>query len=262
MDPQQTPTEPQATPPVTPPPAPQPDQSAQYWQGQADKTAHENQQLRAQLEQMRQAQSTPPPPAPATPPAQPTQLNYGDINAWRADDGSMRPEYADVVFGEGVPDNVKKDLWTTVNQAQQIVSNHANQAVATIFGDQQSYQTAAAKAAESLPAHERDALNDALGNPFLMQDALTKLKGMADEGGWLQQPDQQQQTPEPPAVGQHQSQATGAMTPLVPGSAEAQEAMKHPDYMKRGPEGDAYRKQLDHRLALGMQQNQGSWGKF
>ena len=56
MDPQQTPTEPQATPPVTPPPAPQPDQAAQYWQGQADKTAHENHQLRAQLEQMKQSQ--------------------------------------------------------------------------------------------------------------------------------------------------------------------------------------------------------------
>jgi len=255
----QTPPEgtPSQQPPQTPPQQTQQDPSAQYWQSKYDQTQHELQQIKQTVQQLQQTQQAPPTPPPQQTPQVTTtsDLNFMDINAWRAEDGGMKPEYAESVFGKDVPSDVRNQLWTTVNQAQQIVQQQTHQAVSNVFGSHDTYQQAAQKAAETLPPHERDALNAALGNPVLMPDALAKLKNMADENGWLQQ---QPQTNEPPQMN-HNSQPSTTMTPLVPGSAEAKEAMAHPNYRKPGPEGDAYRQQLDQRLAMGMQQDKDKW---
>lgn len=270
MDPQptqpQTPPEtpPQQTPqPVqqTPPQQPQQDTSAQYWQSEHDKAQHQNQQLQQRLTQLEQKVQQFQPPPQQTPQPQQTQtqdsgLNFMDINAWRAEDGGMKPEYAESVFGKDVPKEVRNELWSTVNQAQQIVQQHAQQQVSSVFGNQESYQQAAQKAAESLPQMERDALNAALSNPVLMPDALAKLKSMADERGWLSPEQAQQQLNEPPNLPTGNPQTNQPMSPLVPGSPEAIDATNDPRYKT-----DAnYRKRTDERLRMGDASSAGSWG--
>jgi len=253
--PQPTPQPPQPitqVPATTPPPQPQSPPPESYWQGEYDKLKNsiggEVEQLKQQITSLTQNTQQTQQQAPKT-----TELDFSSIANMRADDGSMKPEYASALFSKDTPAQVRDQLWKTVNDAQAILDRNTNQNIAEVFGDRSAFDTTYQAATQHLSQQDQQALAAALGNPLLMQDGLKKLKGMADEKGWGQAPTEQP-TNEPPAVGPHTSAPSEATTAIRPGSPEAAEAMKNPLYRENSPAGAQYRDRFNKRLAMGADQ--------
>lgn len=241
--PAQTPQVP--TPPVQNIPAQpqQPDNSAQFWQSQYDKQQQTMQTLQQQVQQMQQQISQPP--QPPTQPTTQTQLDLNNWGTWKNEDGTYKQDYVDAVFHPDLPQDMRNTMLSTIDATNSYTQQQMQQQVTEKFGNKETLNQALAWAENNMPQYERDAMNQALQNPAIAGMALQGLRDRAEAGGaFTQQPPV---STEPSAIPTATNAPSVQMTPLVPGSPEAAEAVNDPRYRS----DKAYQEQVNARLVEG-----------